>query len=182
MRNNTWRTAAAVAVFCLAAPLQAQLAPELKAKVDAKARELQALASAPAVVTAVRAYNSAPPPEASAMTNEKWKPLTQLDPAVRAYSKNPLAVHLKAKMDPAASEWFVSGADGGKVAFLAKPTSWSHKGKEKHTAPMAGRVFYGPVEVDESSGQQQLQVGVPVLDAGKPIGSLVVGLAVSKLK
>jgi hypothetical protein len=46
---------------------------------------------------------------------------------------------------------------------------------------MQGKPWQGPVEVDESSGQQQLQIAVPVLDGGKPIGSLVVGLSLSKL-
>jgi hypothetical protein len=155
--------------------------PALKAKLDAKIPRLQALGTDPKVVEAVRAYNASMPPEAAAMTNEKWKAASQLDPAVRAYSKNPLAVYLKGRMDPAASEWFVSGAGGAKVAFMAKPTNWSHQGKEKHQLPMAGRIYYGPVEVDESSGQQQIQVGVPVLDGGRPIGSIVIGLPVSKL-
>jgi hypothetical protein len=48
--------------------------------------------------------------------------------------------------------------------------------------PMAGKLYYGPVEVDESSGQQQVQVGFPVLDGTKPIGSIVVGLAIARLK
>lgn len=151
------------------------------AKVETKAKQLQALGTDPAVVSAVRTYNTSIPPAASAMTNERWKSLTQLDPAVRAYSKNALAVYLKSKMDPSVSEWFVSGAGGTKIAFQAKPSSWSHNGKEKHQVPMAGRVFIGPVEMDESSGQKQIQIGIPVLDAGRPIGSLVVGVSISKL-
>jgi hypothetical protein len=79
------------------------------------------------------------------------------------------------------SEAFVSGADGGKVAFLGKTSNWSHKGKPKHDQPMSGKTWQGQVEVDESSGLQQVQVAVPVLDGGKPIGSLVVGLSVGKL-
>ena len=47
--------------------------------------------------------------------------------------------------------------------------------------PMSGKTWQGEVEVDESSGLQQLQVAVPVLDSGKPIGSLVVGLSIGKL-
>jgi hypothetical protein len=153
----------------------------LKGKLGALAPGLQALGTDPKVVEAVRAYNAAIPPEAAAMTNEKWKAASQLDPAVRAYGKNPLAAYLKGKMDPRASEWFVSGAGGTKVAFLAKPTNWSHQGKDKHQVPMAGRIYYGPVEVDESTGQQQIQVGIPVLDGGRPIGSIVIGLPVSKI-
>jgi sensor histidine kinase regulating citrate/malate metabolism len=38
------------------------------------------------------------------------------------------------------------------------------------------------VEVDESTGVESLQVAFPVLDGGKAIGSVVVGLAVAKLK
>ena len=76
---------------------------------------------------------------------------------------------------------FLSGSDGAKVAFLAKTSSWSHKGKAKHDDPMAGKVWQGAVEVDESTGLQQVQVGVPVLEGGKPIGSLVVGLSLAKL-
>lgn len=47
--------------------------------------------------------------------------------------------------------------------------------------PMSGKPWQGDVEVDESSGLQQLQMAVPVLDAGKPIGSLVVGSSIGKL-
>jgi hypothetical protein len=120
------------------------------------------------------------------MTNEKWKSLTLLDPLVRFYSKNELAQYIKTKVDDSIAEVFVSGADGTKVAFLSKPTSWSHKGKDKHDAPMSGKTmsgktWYGPVEIDQSSGAQQIQVAIPVLDGGKPIGSIVIGLKVAKL-
>ena len=158
------------------------LPEDLKGKVDAKVAVLKPLGSDPTVIAAVKAYNTTPPPEALAMTNDKWKTLTVLDPFVRGYSKNALAVYLKGKLDPAVTEAFVSGADGGKVAFLSKTTYWSHKGKEKHMAPMAGKIYYGPVEVDESTGLQAIQIGIPVTDGGHPIGSMVLGLSIAKLK
>jgi hypothetical protein len=46
---------------------------------------------------------------------------------------------------------------------------------------MSGKTWQGAVEIDESSGLQQVQVAVPVVDGGQPIGSLVVGLSVGKL-
>lgn len=172
-----------LAPVCLAllAPCALTQTPEVKAKVEAKAKQLQALGTDPKVVAAVKAYNSAVPPEAAAMTNDKWKGLTQLDPAVRVYTRNPLAVYLKTRMDPAVSEWFVSASGGTKVAFMFKPTSWTHSGKDKHQIPMSGKLFYGPVEMDESSGQRQIQVGIPVIDGGRAIGTIVAGIAVSKL-
>jgi hypothetical protein len=157
------------------------LSADVKAKVDAKAKQLMALGSDAAVVSAVKAYNADPSAEAKAMTNDKWKQLTVLDPFVRSLSKNPLAVFLKSKQDEQIAECFVSGADGTKVGFLSKTTSWSHADKDKHRVPMTGKVWTGPQEMDESTGQLQVQVGIPVLDGGKPIGSLVVGLKVAKL-
>ena len=41
-------------------------------------------------------------------------------------------------------------------------------GKPKHDVPMTGKSWQGPVEIDESSGIQQLQISVPVLDDDTP--------------
>ncbi|PWT98187.1 MAG: hypothetical protein C5B51_29815 [Terriglobia bacterium] len=157
-------------------------AADVRAKVESKAKQLQAWGSDPQIVAAVKDYNANPPAEAKAMTNEHWKTLTLLDPFVRSFSKNSVAAYLKTKKDEQITEVFVSGADGGKVAFLSKTTWWCHRGKEKHDVPMSGKVWIGPVELDESTGRQQVQVGLPVLDGGKPIGSIVVGLSVADLK
>ena len=46
---------------------------------------------------------------------------------------------------------------------------------------MTSKTWQGPIEVDESSGAQQVQVSMPILDGDKPIGSLVIGLSASKL-
>lgn len=150
-------------------------------KVEAKLKEIQSWAASPAIVDAVKAYNAAKSPEAAAMDQGKWTGLSVIDPYVRSLTKNAAAEFLKAKKGAVVAEAFLSGADGGKVAFLGKPTSWSHQGKPKHDQPMSGKPWQGPVEVDESSGLQQVQVAVPVLDGGKPVGSLVVGLSVGKL-
>jgi hypothetical protein len=158
------------------------LDPAIQAKVDAQVKQIQSWANDPIVVKAVKAQNASLPADYAAMTQEKWKGLTIMDPFVRSLSKNDVGQFLKSKKTDAISEAFVSDASGVKVAFLSKTTGWSHKGKAKHDDPMAGKTWQGPVELDESSGTQQLQVAVPVLDDGKPIGSLVVGLSLSKLK
>ena len=78
-------------------------------------------------------------------------------------------------------EAFVSGADGTKAAFIAKTSNWSHKGKPKHDDPMSGKAWIGEVEIDASSGQQQIQIGIPVMDQGKAIGSIVIGFNITKM-
>jgi hypothetical protein len=149
------------------------------AQLDAKVKQIQAWAADPVVVKAVKAQNAAP---ASDMTETVWKTLSVLDPKVRRFTRNDVARLIKSKNDAAVSEAFVSAADGTKVAFLSKPTRWSHAGVPKHEHPMKGEIWRGPEEVDESTGVRQMQIAVPVLDHGKPIGSLVVGLDISQLK
>jgi|ERR1700690_3674553 len=157
------------------------LPPEAQAKVQAKAKQLSSWSTDPVIVEAVKAHNANPPAEYRDMTQAKWTSLSVLDPSVRAFSKNALGQHLKAKQDPQITECFVSGADGTKVAFLAKTTFWSHKDKDKHKVPMTGKVYIGPAQLDDSTGLLEVQVGLPVLDGAKPIGSIVIGLGVSKL-
>lgn len=173
-------TAALLAVAI--SPLGAQTVDSaVQAKVDAKVSEVKTWAADPVIVKAVAAHNASLPADQAAMTQEKWKTLTVLDPFVRAFSKNEAGAFLKTKKADWLTEAFVSDAKGLKVAFLSKPTGWSHAGKAKHDVPMTGKTWQGPVEVDESTGQQQLQVSIPVLDNGQPIGSLVVGLSLAKL-
>jgi hypothetical protein len=154
------------------------LPSELQTKLDAKIASLKAWSTEPVIVNAVKARNAKP---GATYTNESWKTLTVLDPAVRAFQQNAVATWIKAHKDDAVTEAFVSGSDGSKVAFLTKPSSWSHAGKPKHDKPMAGRNWQGEVEVDASTGSRQIQVSVPVLDGEKPIGSIVVGFSVAKL-
>lgn len=173
--------AASLAALALSSLSAQSLDPAVQAKIDAKVVEIKTWAADPVIVKAVAAHNASLPADQAAMTQEKWKSLTVLDPFVRAFSKNEAGAFLKAKKAEWLTEAFVSDAKGLKVAFLSKTTNWSHAGKPKHDAPMTGKNWQGSVEVDESTGQQQLQVSVPVLDNGQPIGSLVVGLSLPKL-
>jgi hypothetical protein len=156
---------------------QANAADDAQARAAARAKAVYALwGTDPAVVAAVKAFNTAPPEGSKSMTQQKWKELSVISPEVRALTRNDLATYLRTKKDDAVVELFVSGADGTKVAFLGKPTNWCHKGKPKHDKPMAGQTWVGATEVDESTGKLEVQVAVPVLDGGKAIGSIVVGL------
>jgi len=173
----------ATGIFLLAISGSAEGLPqELRIPLEAKERQLEHWSTDPEVVAAVKAHNAQIPPEFKAMTQEKWRTLTVVDPFVRSFSRTPLALSLKAKKDDTITECFVSGADGTKVAFLAKTTNWSHAAADKHKVPMTGKHWIGPMEVDQSTGQQQIQIGLPVLDGGKAIGSIVFGVRVAKLK
>lgn len=168
-------------VACRIPGFAQNLEPAVQAKVDQHVKLAAAWAAEAVVVDAVKAHNASKPADQLALTQDMWRALTVLDPQVRTFAKNPVGQFLKAKKDDIVTEAFVSDAAGLKVAFIAKTSGWSHQGKPKHDVPMTGKSWQGPVEIDESSGQRQLQIAVPVLDGGKPIGSLVVGLSLNKL-
>ena len=183
MKNISSAFFAGIALLaCLGQPsYAADLDPALQAKVDNKLKEVMTWASDPVIVSAVKAQNASLPPEHAAMNQDKWKDASIIDPFVRSFAKNDVGQFLKSKKDTVVSEAFVSDANGIKVGFMSKTTNWSHKGKPKHDQPMAGKIWQGPVETDESTGLQQIQLAVPVMDDGKPIGSLVVGFSIAKL-
>lgn len=158
-----------------------ELTPAQQAKIETMVKEFQGWGADPKMVEAVKSYNTAPSADAKGMTNEKWTSLTVLDPVVRGLTKNDLATFLKGKTTETVGEFFVSGADGGKVALSSKTTSWNHKGKPKHDLPMTGKTWQGKPELDESTGKVEVQVAVPIVDGTTPIGSLVVGIVVNKL-
>jgi hypothetical protein len=178
--TTTFKSAALGAMVLL---ISATVFAQTPAKLEAEIKQLKPFSTDPQVVSAVKAYNSTPrSPEEKAMTNDSWHSLTLFDPFVRAVGKSSLSGYLKTKRDDVIAKIFVSGADGGKVGFDAKTEHWTHKGLPKHEVPMSGKVWTGTVKLDDSTGLQMLQVGLPVLDEGKPIGSIVFGLRVDKLR
>jgi hypothetical protein len=184
MKKSAYLTFVLLAVATLAASASyaGALDPAVQAKVDAQIKYVQSWASDPAIVAAVKAQNAGEPAAFTAMSQDKWAALAPFDAFVLQFTSNPVGQFLKSKKDQVISEAFVSAANGVKVGFLQKTTSWSHKGKPKHDVPMTGKSWQGEVETDQSTGLQQVQIAVPVLDGGKPIGSVVVGLQVARLK
>jgi hypothetical protein len=157
------------------------VSPAMQTKIDERVKLISEWAADPTIVEAVRAHNASVPPEQAGMNQEKWRALTVLDPIVRSFARNPVGQFLKSKKDDVVTEAFVSDAAGLKVGFISKTSNWSHAGKPKHAVPMSGKTWQGSVEVDESTGLQQVQVAVPILDGDHAIGSLVVGLSLTQL-
>jgi len=113
-----------------------------QSKVDTQIKAVQAWANDPIVVKAVKDYSAKSPGDYAGMDQDKWKSLTIMDPLVRNLAKNEAATFLKGKKTDAVTEVFLSGADGTKVAFLAKTTSWSHKGVYPKARRPSGRASW----------------------------------------
>src|SRR5262245_56505008 len=157
-RHLTALVTLAVAAGCLVGGARADGEdPALQEKLNTRMQTFRDWAANAAVVDAVKAVNANVPAPYAAMTEEHWAELSILDPFVRSFSQNDAAAFLKANKGLEVSEAFVSAANGMKVAFLSKTTSWNHKGKPKHDVPMAGKTWQGEAEIDKSTGLQQIQ-------------------------
>ena len=136
------------------------------------------------IVTAVLEQNRRGP--IAGMDNTKWKVTRRSDPTVTAFQTNAAGQFLKAKLGEsqgAVSEAFLSAAQGEKVAFVEKTTSYIHRGMPKFDVPFGtGKAWQGSAEFDESSQTYAIQISVPVLADGRPIGALVVGINLSYLE
>ena len=158
------------------------LPPEKQKKVDEIVAQVQSWATDPLIVNAVKSQNAHLPEEIASITLEKWDSLTIMDPLVRGLLKNEVSVFLKSKMTEALTLALVNDASGHKVGFASKPKNWLHKGMPQHEDPMNGKIFQGPLTVHPATGMYQLLLGIPVVDAGKPIGVIIVGVKATALE
>ena len=141
-------------------------------------------AANPVVVEAVLAQNAKGP--IPGMDNAKWKTVPEKDAIVQGFINNEAAKFLKAEMantDGICTGAFLNAAQGEKVAFSDKTGSYIHKGSAKFDVPFAsGKSWQGKPELDDSGKVYEIQISVPVLSDGKPIGVLVVELDGTKLE
>jgi hypothetical protein len=161
-----------------------QMTPTIQAELDRHKQVVAGWAADPVIVSAVKEQNVAGP--IAGMDNARWKSVRRSDPIVTQFRSNAAGQFLRAKLEAtggAYSEAFLNGARGEKVAFAEKTTSYIHRGSAKFDVPFTtGKPWQGKPEFDESTQTYALQISVPVVDSGKPIGALVVGVSLSQLQ
>ena len=158
------------------------LAPEKQKKIDKLVAQVQSWASDPVIVNAVKAQNAHLPEGFSSMTQEKWTELTIMDSFVKGLMKSEVGLFLKSKKTEEFTLILINDAQGYKVGYVTKSLNWNHKGLPQHEQPLQGKVFQGEPKVHPATGVNQILMGVPVLDNGKPIGSIVFGVSVAALE
>jgi hypothetical protein len=169
-------------IFSIQQFAMSAISEELQKSIDKVLPDLKKLSSDPQIVTTVKNHNVTPPSEAIEMTNETWKTLTILSAVVKSFTTSEIGKYIKSIKSDYISEMFINTSNGNKVTFLSKTTSWNHSGNPKHDMPMKGKMWIGEREFDESSGEEQIQIGLPVLDGKTPVGSIIIGLSITKLK
>jgi hypothetical protein len=163
---------------------EAELSAKAQAALDKQKKIVAGWAMAPEILAATRTQNAQGP--IADLDNARWRSLRTSDPVVKGFQESAAGKALKARIDASPEvycEAFLSAAKGEKVAFAAKTTYYLHRGKPKFDVPFdTGKPWQGKPEFDESSQNYSVQLSVPVLDGGKPIGVLVVGLKLASLE
>jgi hypothetical protein len=180
-----WVVVGAVGIAMIASLAWAafEITPAVQKEIDRSVEAVKVWAASPAIVKAVMAQNGKGP--IAGMDNAKWKAVRRSDDVVKGFQNNEAGQFLKQKVAESSelySEAFLSAAQGEKVAFLEKTSSYTHKGSPKFDVPFGGKTWQGKPEFDESSQTHQVQVSVPVLADGKAAGVLVVGINLTKLE
>jgi hypothetical protein len=183
-----WFLTAAVVVFLgitvgVAAAGQT-ISPAVQKALDRQVEVVKGWAANPLLVKAVAAQNEKGP--IAGMDNAKWKTVRRSDELIKGFQTNEAGQWLRQKCTESNGvfpEAFLNAEKGEKVAFYEKTTSYVHKGSPKFDVPFnSKRVWQGSPEFDESSQTHQVQVSVPVVDAGRSIGVLVVGVSLTNLE
>ena len=175
----------ALGLFAIeAAAASFEITPAIQAELEKQKAVVAKWAASPAIVSAVAEQNRKGP--IAGMDNAKWKVTRRTDPMVTGFQSNAAGQFLKARLaesQGAVSEAFLNAAQGEKVAFYEKTTSYIHRGSAKFDVPFnTGKSWQGKPEFDESSQTYAIQISVPVLAEGKTIGALVVGVNLSYLE
>jgi hypothetical protein len=178
-----------VAMLIVLAPVVAlaqgfQITPPVQAELDRAKAMVAQWAADPVIVEAVKGQNAKGP--MAGMDNAKWKTVRRSDPIVKEFQASAAGQLLTKKCEGSGGEFteaFLNASHGEKVAFFQKTTSYIHAGAAKFDVPYkSGKPWQGAAEFDESSQLYAIQVSVPVVAEGKPIGALVVGVNLSHLE
>ncbi len=161
-----------------------EITPPIQKELDRHIEVVKGWAANPVIVKAVLAQNEKGP--IAGMDNAKWKTVRRSDDLIKGFQTNEAGQFLWQKCTESHgtyAEAFLSAEKGEKVAFFEKTTSYIHKGMPKFDAPFnTGKPWQGQPEFDESSQTHQVQVSVPVVNGGRSIGVLVVGVSLSNLE
>lgn len=161
---------------------------DLRELLRVKIRTVQHMALNPVVIRAVRQQNgSGLTLQEIRQRDEAWRATDEATALKIALQGNAAGRFLGDTVDRLASinEAFVTDAQGANVAAYPPTSDYWQGDEEKFTASFNdgdGRLFIGPVELDESTREYAVQISAPVIDRGRTIGVLVVGVTVQYLE
>lgn len=184
MRSLAVTTAVALTLSALSALGQT---PGQKQNIDKALPTIRKMAADPVVVKAIKAQNAKKlSMEWIKKMDAEWMATTGISDKIKAYLDNPSSVALRSYKAalPAMVECFSMDDQGGLVGTIGKTTDYWQGDEAKWQKSFAqgkGAVFIDKPEFDDSSQTYSVQISVPVMDGGKAIGALTVGLSLDKI-
>jgi hypothetical protein len=161
---------------------------ELEELLRVKVRTVQHMALNPLLVRAARQQNaSGLSAEEVARRDKAWRATKELTPFKLSLQTSPAGRFLKQQIERSTSfnEAFLTDNQGANVAAYPATSDYWQGDEEKWSNSFNagnGRLFIGALELDESTNTVAAQVSAPVLDRGKTIGVLVVGVTINYLQ
>jgi hypothetical protein len=116
-----------------------------------------------------------------------WMTATEPDARMQTLLKNPCAKSLQASTAARAGyrEAFVMDNQGALVCMTRKTSDYWQGDEDKWTKGFAegrGGVYVSEPELDESTGVKLIHISVPIMDGGKAIGVISVGIDYNALQ
>lgn len=164
-------------------------ADELPAAVHQEIKVLQnTWATNPVLIEAIKKQNARNVSLAEIKKlDEKWRATSGLGQFMVPYLDNP-AVEELARLEEAAGyvmESFVMDNQGAIVAATTKTSDFWQGDEDKFTESFKdgkGAVHIGEVEFDNSAQAYLVQVSIPVMDGGKAIGAITIGIDIDGMR
>lgn len=165
-----------------AQPASRTPAAELDPAIRAEVEHLRTWTQDAAILKAVREQNGLNVPLSRIRSIDiSWMTATAPDPRMLALLKNPCAKSLLAFTSARSGyrEAFVMENQGALVCMTRRTSDYWQGDEDKWRKGFAegrGAVFVSEPQRDESTGARLVHVSVPIMDGGKAIGVLTVGI------
>ena len=181
----------AIALLMIASAASAQQdisESELEDLLRVKVRTVQHMALNPLLVRAVRQQNALDLTQEEINKRDKeWRATKEPTPFKISLQTSPPGRFLKEQVtrNTSFNEAFLTDNKGANVAAYPATSDYWQGDEEKWSNSFNGgdgQIFIGKLALDESTNTVAAQVSAPVLDRGKTIGVLVVGITINYLQ
>lgn len=150
----------------------AKIPADVQEKLNAQVAELVELAKNPTIIAASKAGAND-----KSMNNARWQDIAETDTAVTSVINNQASNLLEKHSTPSIAKIYLRDAEGLWVAGKTKPFIYNLSNRPNYKKAITGENFIAPkIQKDPSTGEDAVQVAVPVFDNGKVVGVLHAGI------
>lgn len=163
-------------------------AEEIPAELTQELPTLQSWSTDPVLIEAVKQQNAQHLSlDDIKARDESWRNTSGVDAFMDAMMKSPVALHMLEleKSKPYLTELFLMDNQGANIAMTNKTSDYWQGDEDKFTESFKGgqgATHMGDVEFDESTQAYLIQVSIPIMDAGKAIGAMTIGVNLDEMK